>query len=271
MRRHRTYEALWLSFFSRSLYRDVAQCWGGIAAGYLVLLATISWAPVAISMQRQALEYSDARVAALFAGTPAIQIHDGVVTFDPPGRHEIRDAETGTLVAILDVDGDLAELDGLEDEVVMLTRSKFVLHRARRGETRSYDLSEVESFSVASEDLVRWVNAIRRWGTLLVIPLLVMCSLVYRLLQTAALGGLGVIAARVLHAELSYAAAVRVAAVAITPAVLFDAGSDLLGLQPPPRWTLLSAALNVGFLIFGVTANRPIPTPVSPTATAARS
>ncbi len=256
MTRHRAHEVLWLSFFSRSVYCDVAQRWTGIGARYLVLLVTLSWIPFAIAAQRELSNFGNEWVAELFAEAPTITIRHGVVSVDPPGRHEIRNPRTGSVVGVIDVDGDLNDLDALGAGTVMLTGSKIALHRHRRGEIRAYDLARVRRFSATSQDLVRWTRTLCRWGTLLVLPFLIGGSLIYRVFQALILGGLGVVVARSLDAELPYTALVRIAAIAVTPAVLLDTANAALLQSRPAGWALLCGALNVGFVIFGVAANR---------------
>src|SRR2546426_3324312 len=52
MRRYGILHPLLLSFFSRSLYRDVGRTWKGIGFLYLLLLLALSWVLVTIHLHR---------------------------------------------------------------------------------------------------------------------------------------------------------------------------------------------------------------------------
>lgn len=79
-------------------------------------------------------------------------------------------------------------------------------------------------------------------------------TLIGHLIQILIYGAVGLLFAMMMNARLGYAALVRLAAVAITPAILIDTVFDLTGAQIRfSGW--LFFALEMGYLAFAVKAN----------------
>jgi hypothetical protein len=79
IRRHGPILAIFLSFFSAELYRDIASRWRGIGLRYLLLLIFLTSIPEAFNAQRAYDEFLKRDAPVLLAGFPTLTIENGQV------------------------------------------------------------------------------------------------------------------------------------------------------------------------------------------------
>lgn len=252
MRVYSFLHALYLSFFSRDLYRDVGRRWPGVGLLYLLFLLAIAWLPLMFKLHFDFGRKLQQLAPQLVKDLPRISVTKGVVDTDPPGRHEIKDPDTGKTFAIIDASIESINLDELPDDVIILTRSKFIMKQSDRRQTRIQDLSSVENFSMDRNDAERWLRAAGRWMAVLLYPFMLLGSYVYRIVQLLFYALIGLALAR---GAVPYPKLMRLTAVAVTPAVLVD---TLVGLTPLeiPLWWLICFLVAMFYLDFALRALR---------------
>jgi hypothetical protein len=258
MRQFSFFHALYLSFFSKALYQDVGRQWKGIGFLYLLFLLAAAWLPAILQMHFALARFASEAAPQFLRDLPRITITNGVVVTDPPGPHIFKDPETGKPFMIIDTSVDLPNLDELEGDAVYLTRSKLVMLQERRGQTRIHDLSGVREFEVTREDVEEWVRVAASIGALVLYPFLLVFSWVYRIVQALLYGAIGLAFARGASPPLEYGTLLRLAAVAVTPAVLVDTAKDLAGLTIP-FWWLICFLVAMAYLHFAVEAAKEQP------------
>jgi hypothetical protein len=259
MPRFRVFHPLWMAFYSIALYRDVGRSWTGLGVPYLLLLLCVTWLPSTLKMHAGFGEWLRAAGREATRNLPTIHIEDGEVRTEPPGRRVLVDPDSGKPFVLVELDASLDEIQSYEEDLVVLTRHGLVVRRPSRGQTRTFDLSGVTRFSMTPQDAERWLGlAARVVGFVLFVPL-VLASLVYRLGQAFFYGGIGTLLARMAGAKLGYETLVRLAAVAITPAVWLDTAHDLADAKLP-LWWLVCFGVAMGYLYFAIRANGPEPT-----------
>ena len=249
--------ALWASFYSRDLYRDVVTRWKGIGLVYLLLLLSLSWLPSMVRWFAGVGGFAAAAERTVVPQLPAISIKDGVMTANPPGPRVVpfgakRGSDEGLIIIDDTVDSVPADLN-LSVDAFVLTRREAGVIRPSRHERRIWTLSG--DFDVTPRDVSAFLSAL----PFLVPPIgyvgAVAGSVVFRLLQALLYGALSVAFAKRQRVTLEYAAAVRLATVAVTPVVvirtlLWFGASD-------PAWYLrwpLALLMTLGYLAFGVRA-----------------
>ena len=252
MRRYGILHPLVLSFFSRSLYRDVGRNWRGVGFLYLLLLLTLSWLPSVIQLHRDLKGFAATFAPALLEQVPALRIVDGKVSIEEDEPYSIRNPLTGDPLAIIDTTG--RTTSSAESGVpVLLTRSQLIIRKSR-SETRVYDLSAIKDFSIDRQRAERWVAAITSWFAIVFYPLALVVSLAYRILQALLYAAIGIGFAKLLKADLAYPALVRLAAVAVTPAIALDTLRHSMS-QPIAYWWFICFTIAMGYLCFAVNAN----------------
>lgn len=263
--------ALWQSFFSRSLYIDVAKRWRGGAFLYLLLVVTLSWLPELAKRQMSLEQLRGDRADGLLRQVPAISITDGVASADVETPYFIKDPKDGKVLAIIDFTKHYRNLENTS-AVVLLTRKHLVLKRSR-WEARTYNLSAVKHFAIDQARARRWVYLFLTWIVVLTAPLVIALSYGFRIGQALIYAALGMAFANSFHVKLTYGALLRIACVALTPVIIFTTVTDLLPLPRTFPWLggwLIHLVIAVLYIRFAVKAcaARPAEPPSAPSASA---
>src|SRR3954447_1254569 len=228
-------------FVSRGLYRDVARNWGGIAALYLFLLLAITWAATMVRLHVGFTAFARDEFPKLADDIPPITIKDGVVSAPVEQPYEIKDKQTGKVFAVLDTTGTINTLDDTP-AMILLTQNKLHSRDHNANQTKSYDLSQIKNFYLDRQKVIGWMNASSKvLFPILYLPAL-LGSFALRLIQALIYGGIAMAFASMFQVRLTYAAAMRLAIIAVTPVILLDTIFSLTGVNIP-FWTLLGIVI----------------------------
>jgi len=251
-RRYHVHHPLYMSFYSKSLYRDAARNWKGFAYAYLLFILTLATLASTFQIQHRLSEFVQRSSETIVRQIPAVSIVDGEVSVDCPQPCVIVDPDSGKALAILDTTG---QVTGLQDtEAAMLLTANELIYRKSDRETRILDLSGVENLQVDHQTVQGWLEFIHQWLAVIIAPFMLIGSFFYRLIQVLIYALIAWVMAKIVRIELPFHAMISIAAVAITPALLFVHGIDLLGLVPP-QTKFISFLITTGFLYFAVRAN----------------
>ena len=251
MRRFGRLQALWLSFYSRDLYREAARRWKGIGVLYLLLLLALTWLPSPVRWFAGLRLFAAGQGSEIVAQLPVITIEGGVMTADPPGPHVIP-LDDVTLIIDDSVDTVPSDLDG---QTAVLTRREFGMTKPRSNERRVWELGPELNMVIAPDDVAGFLGSLSYWVPPLGYFFCVAGSLIFRTLQVLLYGAIGLMLAGRWRAGLDYSALVRLSALAITPVVILR---TLLWFGPwePPgyvRWPV-AVAIAMGYLVMGIKA-----------------
>ena len=257
MRRYSIFHALPLSFFSGELYRDVARSWRGIGMVYLLLLVALVTLVVVIRIQIGTDRWARGEARGLVEQIPHMVIRHRVVEVDAAMPYTIRDPKTGTPVAIIDTTGQIASLDG--QEATVLVTADHIMYRKSAAETRVFQLATVKDFTIDPERADRWLRLLATWAAPVAAVFVFGGLFCLRLVQQLMLAVIGLLAASAVRARLDFSALMRLAAVALTPALLIEPLLDILKVKVP-GFALIWIVLALAYLMWAVAANRPGPT-----------
>jgi hypothetical protein len=242
--------ALFLSFVSPGLYRDVARRWGGIGFFYLVLLAILAWVPTAMRAQHSYRKFLANDAPKLLKDTPTVSIKDGVVTADPD-PYIWRDPQSKQVFAYIDTTGKFEDPAG-KGSLIKLSKSNLE-YKQSEYETRNVDLSQVKSFYMDKDTARQFFEKIGGWVGICVGALGIF-AVIWHLLLILIYGVIGLVFCSMFNTNLSYGALLRIAAVALTPAVVLSTVLTLAGVDFRGEW-LVYLGLELLFLGIGVKAN----------------
>jgi hypothetical protein len=181
MKRYSIFHPLILSFFSKSLYRDVGKHWRGTGLLYIFLILAVFWVPTIIKGQLGLSRWVDGDSKEITKQIPAITISKGQVSTDVTTPYFIKDTKTGTDLVVIDPTGTYTSLEKTEAKF-LLTKSKLIMSKSAT-ETQTYDLSGVQSFAVDRTKVENWLAAGRRWFIPVLYPLALIFSFVFRAIQ----------------------------------------------------------------------------------------
>ena len=217
MKRFGPLQALYLSFFSADLYRDVARRWKGIGLLYLLLLLGLTWLPTAVRVFNGLQTFSAEKGAAIAKQMPRVTIANGEMRAEPPGRHELKDPVTGEVFLV--IDDTIDEVPAYAgNDMMMVTRKEFATFQ--RNQRRVWKLAPGMNLELTSADVQRYLARVPYLAAPLVYAGALAGSFLFRTIQILVYGSIGMFFARRYKSAIDYRTAVRLSAVAITPVVI---------------------------------------------------
>lgn len=258
MKRYSIFHPLVLSFFSKSLYRDVGKNWRGTGLLYLLLAIALLWIPSTIKGHREFARFVDNDAKGITQQVPAITITNGQVSTDVPTPYFIKDPKTGSTLAIIDTTDNSPEVINTSVPVV-LAKTKLIM-RKNAAETQVYDLAGVKSFFVDRARVEGWLATARRWFFPALYPVAVLFSFVFRAIQVLIYALIGLLFARMLNANLDYKTLMRLAAISITPVMVLNVVVEFLPVHLP-GWAVLGLIIELVYLFFAVKVNAEVDVP----------
>ena len=273
MKRFSIFHPLYMSFYSAELYQDVGRNWKGVGLGYLLLAMALLQLPLAVKIHIGFSKWVESGANEVVDKIPQINIRHGEVStnvetpyFIPMPQDSASRTSAAKYLAVIDLTGQYKSLEDVNTDLLLTKHSLIV--RNRPSEVRTYDLSAVESFSVDSARVHGWLNSSRFLVGPAFYGFVLLFSFLYRVAQVALYAAVGIAFARSLNAALAYPALMRLAAVAVTPAMILNEVVDLTPVHIP-MWSLLCLAMSLGYLYFGIKANaQPAPAAAAPSAPA---
>lgn len=247
MRQYNLFRPLYMSFYSKALYRDVGQNWQGSGLLYLLLLVVICCLPFTYYVQ-QNIKAGLVSIKPLIMQIPIITIKEGIVSIDKTEPYFIRDPETKRIRAIIDTTGTISSIENT-DAYLLLTKNKVVLKEGV-GE-KSYTLSNKQN-RVYTAEIVD--NFIQKFAYVIVLLLYPVFIILFFLKGVVEILFYSLLAKLFIYTHLTYKTLFRLTAVAVTPMFILAAVLTSLNVNLPYRW-LIYIIIAVGYLIFAIKAN----------------
>ena len=246
-------QSLYLSFFSSDHYRDVRTNGKGTGFLYLLLLLSITWLPVMAKVHWALAEAVKQEAPKYIDQVPKVTILRGEVSIDRPVPYTISVPETSMPLLVIDTSGSITSFEQTK-AIALLTRNKFMYRKTDGTETRIYDLSKIDDFTLDRDRVNRWVQVFRKYFVLLAYPIALAASFAYRVLQMLLYAAIGMLFVKMLKVPLDYLTVLRLASVSITPVIILSTLQMLAGLHVPAYW-LLCFVIAMGYLFFAVKSN----------------
>lgn len=251
MRKYSTIQAIYMSFFSRSFYKDVGGNWRGTSFLYLFLLLALTWIPLMFKLQTGFNSFITDEAPKLIRQVPKIMISKGEAKTDVEMPYFIKDIKGNPLMAI-DTTGKINSIDEA-GVTALITKNKFIVKKSAV-ETRTFDLSQIDELTVDQSAIYNIAGAIRQWALIVLYPFIVAISCIYRIFTALFYALIGLLFARALKADLKYTALVSLAIVSMTPAIIINTVYDYMELRIP-FWFLITFLISIGFFYFAVKSN----------------
>ena len=272
MKRFSLLHPLYMSFYSSELYQDVGRNWKGAGLGYLFLAMALLQLPMAAKIHVSFSQWVATGANQVVDRIPQITIRDGEVStnvetpyYIPQPPDSASRVSAAEYLAVIDLTGKYKTLEDVSSDL-LLTRHSVTMRNQR--EVRTYDLSQVESFSMDGARVRGWLDSARFVVAPLFYGFVLLFSFLYRVAQVALYAAVGILFARSLNVALEYPALMRLAAVAVTPAMILNEAVNLTQVHIP-LWSLLCLGMALGYLYFGIKGNAgPAPYGAVPSAPA---
>ena len=187
---------------------------------------------------------------------PEITITDGRVSIQEPQPYYIKIPDTNDILAAIDTTGSIESPEDV-NAFFLLTNTS-IITRQSDFETRTFDLSQVKSFTVSGEGIMKFLNIIKKFLAIILYPIALLSSYVYRIIQALIFAAVGLLFVSMCKVSLSYGALLRLAVVAMTPCMIVKTVFVLVGVYFPCIG-LLYIVITLAYLYYGVSACSQIP------------
>lgn len=253
-RKYSILHPLYLSFFSKDLYRETASKWSGFALVYLLVLTVLTSIPMTLTLHREIAHGIDTYGAQFTGQIPTLKFTPGGTVVDAKMPVFIKDPADGKNMIIIDTTGTVTELP--DEHTKLLLMKDRVIVRKSEAETRIYDLSWISGEYILDKGTVESIkDFIRNWTAAVIFPFMVLGIYIFRIFQVLFNAVLAVMICSFVNVKIAYADLISLAAVSFTPALILDAAFTFTGIPfPPGNWGWFIIAM--GYLTFSIKANR---------------
>lgn len=242
-----------MSFFSKSLYQDVRKNWYGNGFLYLLLLTAIIIIPMMVKMHLGLADFMTNDAPKFTQQIPDITIKNGQVSTPEEKKYVITDPDSGEPFAVIDTTGETKALE--PGTYALLTKDKLIMQKDET-ETRIYDLTEIEDFTLNQANITKWSNLLKTWTSLALYPFILLGIFIVYIIQALIYGLAGIIITKILKTPpVHYQALVRLSVIAMTPVIIVNTIIDMVAIKVP-YLSLISVIATLAYLTFGILATK---------------
>lgn len=253
MSRYSMFQALFMSFYSKKLYRDVATFWGGKTLAYLLFLLALSWIYFTYQIQHGINHFVGKNVEQLITQMPVLTITQGKISTPENRPYEIINPENKQRIAVIDTSGQYKTTEDAKS-IVLVTQNE-VMVQSKPEEKKTYQLPTNLNTTVEPSGVSKFVQTFLSFSWIGIFIMLVIGSFIYRLIQCLLYSIIGKIFAVISDTPVTYGQCMQIEMVAITPTIVVATILDALGVtfKFMPLCFFLLAIL---YLFFGIIANK---------------
>ena len=252
MKRYSTVHPLFMSFYSRSLYQDVAMNWRKISIFYLLLLLAVCLIPLTFKTRASVSDYVLREASKIIKQFPVVSISKGQVSADVLMPYTIKDPENNASLIIIDTTGQVTSLAG-SDALVLLTKTQLIFRKDQK-ETRTLDLSDIDSLVIDQPRLYDWMDTFLEYFPYILYPVALLFTFLVRISQAILFALVAIGFSNYLKLYFRYRTLLSLSIVSMTPAILLDTLYNYSGMTIP-FWWLIDFALALGYLFFSLKSN----------------
>ncbi len=253
MRKYGCLRGIAKSFYSPDLYRDVAVNWGGEIVLYLFLLLALCWGCLVVPVQQIINSaYADFSQKTL-PQIPDMSIKNGELVTPEARPYIIKDLSDNSIIAVIDTSGEYKSLD--KTPAVLLITKNAIFYQSKSKLGRSHAFATDLNVEVKHDQLDHLLKIGTSWAWLILFPLFVMASFIYRIVEAVFYAIIGEIAAHIMKINLTYGQLFRISIFAMTPSIILGAILDWCAISFEYMW-IMYFALSMIYLYFGIRANK---------------
>lgn len=253
MSRYSHITAIPLSLFSRSLYQDVAQNWRGIGLRYLLLLTLLTCIPLSYVMNKAAVRFIDEKMPGLVMQIPAITITDGILSTEKKQPYFIKDPASGKLLAIIDTSGHYRTAENTQALVVISENQ--LSYRTTEQQLASHSLKNLtENYHIDQAVINQKLTFIKQYFWVIFSVASTVLYFIIHFFQTVLCTLAGLVIANAQKVIMNFSQLMRLAAVAITPALIISALFAIIGFNFPYQG-MVKVLIAIIYMYFAVSAN----------------
>ena len=238
------FDALWRSFFSKKLYDDVIAYWEGIGFGYLFFLSLVVSGIFTFFYHVELGKAVDEYLPGIVKQFEEVTIEDGVASTKGNKSFVVELKDLDRPLLAVDPTGKVVFDEGKQPMV--LVGKEQMLFRPERGVQEVHSLEDVDYLRVGKKDVQELGENIRSYAFVVILPVLLLYSYVKLIIIALMYSFVASFIQKVLRVYIGYVECLRLACVAITPAMIISTISAILY----PDYSLLNLIIYVGLPVF---------------------
>lgn len=255
MRKFTIIDPLYMSVYSRDIYRDVAANWSTwLCFLYLLSLLALCWVPGMIRLDTDLTYYLNDSAPKYIAQMPEIVISKGEASIKERQPYLIKDPDNGETFMIIDTTGSSKSLDN-SNAVALLTKDRLIV-KTPDNRQQVFNLLELGDGTITKFVVKEAIERFTEWFAVLFYPFAVIFSFIFRAAEVLIIAMFGSILTRSLGAALSYKQLVRIGAIAITPLVIFNTLVIFFRIEIPIPF-LTDIIFITAYQVFAIRSNAP--------------
>ena len=256
MKEYNYLQAIYMSFYSRRLYRDVANNWGLGVVLYLFVLLVLCVLVLMFKYQPMILIATEKFSNTYITQMPELTIDKGQVT-TPQQKPYFIGTPSGNILAIIDTSGRYTNLDKVPKSTRILLTKDSLYYDLEDAKTppKVQKISSTLSMHFKPENVKLLLIEVASWFWLVLIPFLIFIHFVYRSVEALFYGLFTFVFAAIGRLPFSYPKAIKLAIIAMTPSIVIGTVLTFLGIEFA-YLGLLFLALTLAYIVFALQANK---------------
>lgn len=253
MEEYSVFEAIYLSFYSKSLYRQVATTWGGKAFLYALLILLLTWVSSVIHMQHQlSLNYANYS-AKLTDQMPVMTIEAGKITTPENRPYVVKGTNDFDTLLVIDTSGQYQSLEQANTGL-LITQTSLITKSGN--ETKIIQLPSGLNYTIVPLVVNEHIKNVVGYLWILLLPGLALGYWLLLLVKGLFFALFGRIFSALTRAHLTYGQCYLLFLVAVTPALAAASVLDIFNLTFMHQ-AVVMVALTVGYLFYAILVNKP--------------
>ena len=256
MKRYNLISAIFFSFFSKSLYRYVAEAWKGLAYVYILILLAICAVGDTVGSLHQT-DLLQQQINPIIEQIPQMTIKQGLVSINMPSPHYIK-SKDGDVLAVINTTPN-ASTEQQQGAWFMLTDHSLIVYS--NNDNQKQEVTKIDktiNFKLNKQKAMQTVDHMLNIAKISSYPFSVVWGYIKSMLAALLLGLFALIVAAATCRKITYGSALALSIVALTPAIIFDTVIDAFNL--PVHYifwiqTLISL-IYISFAVVAVSKNK---------------
>ncbi len=256
VRKYNLFHAIFMSFFSKDFYRDVARNWYGLSIVFLLILVLITGIPLLLEMNAGINQFVQQSSTQVVQQMPRVTIKNGRLS-TPQNRPYLitMEADGEQEKIIIDTTGKYTSIE--QTGARILVTSTQVYMKKNDNETRVYTLENVENLEFGQEDVTYWINLFAKWFMIFFAPFMLAGIFLFRFMQVLLYTVFGLLMKAVLNSKLNYGALLSLTAMSLAPVILINFILDISGSGVSLPW-YVNFLIAMGYLFFGIKSEKDV-------------
>lgn len=250
MKKYGITDPLYMAFYAQDIYRDVAQFWRGIGLIYLLSLVALCTIPSMVKLHNQLGSFVASDAPAYVRQMPTLTIAQGRLSVPEKQPYMITDPATNEPAMIIDTTGTFKTLDQTKARILVTSTEVWIQTGT---EPVALNLAQVDDMTLDHAKMYDILEVLSEWAAMTFYPAAVLLAYLYRAVQLIFFALLTLAYARITGMLISFPAAMRLSAVAMTPMIIIFTLTGFFDLQIPVPW-LVGTAMTSSYLFFAIRA-----------------